>query len=659
MASCPNKNSTEWKKLLKQVNNNEDLALRTWFAYGETFPEMYTNTELRKMTGVPYKGFPEQITKSSVSIRRYNARNGTAHSFIPTQIGESQQYRLEFVPNYLPVNLEKQRQKDLARSERDKHFLNLYQLEFEDVSKEDIGKLAQDVVDTTIKPGVTELFESNPVLAKIGTIEQYSQYLDTIFPDSMVKAILYHGSYSKFESFDQTRLGETTGLSTYKDKATGEEFTSDSASAFFFSDDRLVSLSYGFKGRENYLNKVEASLNSIVAPSISSMDPKKGVAFLKTIPHFNNLIERIKLQNQGLNKEEVGKKIVEALKKEKQDFVKKSRDKGINAQGLSNQFNNYSSSNEEVKSFMQPEILERFQKNDKTIPNQFGTFETHSFHGYTGNWYIFNQDGRFEFVHGNDRFFADEVSTDRIKKFFEDSKKDADVQFEKSVEKAKSMGYKESVMSVMLNVKDPLSHDYEGSAFPDTYEKNEKYPTAYIAARQVAKAKKEGNDAVIYENVRDPFLSNSYGIFNTDNIHVLGSEKDVKSFEEFVGASKVYGMSESLPELQVNVLGNNQYEYAGEIYPTYEDALNAADPDPFGLSMVGMSSLVELDQHDVDLQMDLQNMDPTSRLLDYLYDQSTGRKSVEEFYKIASSLMVQMKSNDFSNSEIIEAIKCI
>ena len=47
---------------------------------------------------------------------------------------------------------------------------------------------------TSIKPGVTEVFESNPELANIGTQEQYSQYLDTIFPNSKVKDIVYHGS---------------------------------------------------------------------------------------------------------------------------------------------------------------------------------------------------------------------------------------------------------------------------------------------------------------------------------------------------------------------------------------------------------------------------------------------------------------------------------
>jgi len=48
--------------------------------------------------------------------------------------------------------------------------------------------------DLGIKPGVQELFDSNPELASIGTQELYSQYLDTIFPDSQVKDIVYHGS---------------------------------------------------------------------------------------------------------------------------------------------------------------------------------------------------------------------------------------------------------------------------------------------------------------------------------------------------------------------------------------------------------------------------------------------------------------------------------
>ena len=51
--------------------------------------------------------------------------------------------------------------------------------------------------EKTVKPGVEELFNSNPELASVGTPEQYSQYLDTIFPESKVKDIVYHGGPEK------------------------------------------------------------------------------------------------------------------------------------------------------------------------------------------------------------------------------------------------------------------------------------------------------------------------------------------------------------------------------------------------------------------------------------------------------------------------------
>lgn len=62
---------------------------------------------------------------------------------------------------------------------------------------------------TIVKTGVQELFESNPELANIGTPEQYSQYLDTIFPNSKVKDIVYHGTKSKnrLEIFDDNQIG--------------------------------------------------------------------------------------------------------------------------------------------------------------------------------------------------------------------------------------------------------------------------------------------------------------------------------------------------------------------------------------------------------------------------------------------------------------------
>ena len=52
-----------------------------------------------------------------------------------------------------------------------------------------------------VKEGVSEVFKSNPELAAIGTQEQYSQYLNSIFPDSQVKDIVYHGTNKDFPEF--------------------------------------------------------------------------------------------------------------------------------------------------------------------------------------------------------------------------------------------------------------------------------------------------------------------------------------------------------------------------------------------------------------------------------------------------------------------------
>ena len=54
---------------------------------------------------------------------------------------------------------------------------------------------------------IEQIFRSNPELGEVGTMEQYSQYLDTIFPDSKVKDIVYHSSPNKIEKFRDRHFG--------------------------------------------------------------------------------------------------------------------------------------------------------------------------------------------------------------------------------------------------------------------------------------------------------------------------------------------------------------------------------------------------------------------------------------------------------------------
>jgi len=76
-------------------------------------------------------------------------------------------------------------------------------------------------VDANIKSGIDFTYKQHPKLVNIGTKEQYSHYLNTIFPDSKVREILYHGTdtyfdfflpYSHVGTFHQAhQVGKTTG----------------------------------------------------------------------------------------------------------------------------------------------------------------------------------------------------------------------------------------------------------------------------------------------------------------------------------------------------------------------------------------------------------------------------------------------------------------
>ena len=103
------------------------------------------------------------------------------------------------------------------------------------------------------KPGVEELFDSNPELASIGTPEQYSKYLDTIFPDSKVKDIVYHRSRVAFEEFDFNRLGQEDG-------------TSDGV---FFSDKQLTFL-------QGFPFEIKALVNILDLSDVSVMSKSRG-----------------------------------------------------------------------------------------------------------------------------------------------------------------------------------------------------------------------------------------------------------------------------------------------------------------------------------------------------------------------------------------------
>lgn len=55
------------------------------------------------------------------------------------------------------------------------------------------NKMKQGTVSEQVKDGVSALFEQNPEFSRIGSQEEYSNYLSSIFPESQVKDIVYRG----------------------------------------------------------------------------------------------------------------------------------------------------------------------------------------------------------------------------------------------------------------------------------------------------------------------------------------------------------------------------------------------------------------------------------------------------------------------------------
>ncbi len=68
---------------------------------------------------------------------------------------------------------------------------------------ESMPKKENNLEKSHTKEGVDFLFEQYSGLVEIGTKEQYCDYLNTIFPESKTRNVLYHGSNKSFDDFSQ------------------------------------------------------------------------------------------------------------------------------------------------------------------------------------------------------------------------------------------------------------------------------------------------------------------------------------------------------------------------------------------------------------------------------------------------------------------------
>jgi hypothetical protein len=201
------------------------------------------------------------------------------------------------------------------------------------VSKRTFGVPTQPAVQPVaeVKEGVSELFSSNPELASIGTQEQYSQYLDTIFPDSQVKDIVYRGGekednrlfqyftknsseaymYSKANITKGGNITERNPISainkqaeSYLDNKYGKgtyeilSLPDDWESLIYYSlDTSLVDIDYNLTEKGKKLFDELKEKNNKKKQLAKTLD-KKDVELLNSINTVTNLYDSIKIESE-------------------------------------------------------------------------------------------------------------------------------------------------------------------------------------------------------------------------------------------------------------------------------------------------------------------------------------------------------------------------
>ena len=285
-------------------------------------------------------------------------------------------------------------------------------------------------------------------------LQQYSQYLDTIFPDSKVKDIVYHGSHTKFDKFDKSLSGSKTRANI-------------NGKGFFFSNSKAIAQGY-----------------------TQSLD-KSNI--------YNDLIL------YWYFKRDLGNKNINNIsEKEWLDMI-------INYFG-----------NDELT----PQYLQK------------QTFE-------------------------------------KTKALFEKFKDDEDlnnVQYTDEIDASKYIQDTSVVYPVILDIIDPL-----------VVEGNNRQMLTIV--KKETESLKETNDGIVFNNVEDGmsngarFVANTYTVFESEQIHILGGKQDIEGFKKFVEKTSAPAETVKVNSTIFEQNPNITEEEIKVIYENYSNLMNRVRAD--------------------------------------------------------------------------------
>jgi hypothetical protein len=149
-----------------------------------------------------------------------------------------------------------------------------------------------------INEGADFVFKQYPELVEIGTEEQYSEYTYTIFPDSKIKNIFYHGtaSKSKIENFDSKRSNFAKAVFFTKDRKFAESFAFDDSRNGAVQEQVLdIKNPFDFSNKE-HIQELKPIIEELVKEGYKSENT--GIVFRNDLPQIN--IGEREIQNPSL-----------------------------------------------------------------------------------------------------------------------------------------------------------------------------------------------------------------------------------------------------------------------------------------------------------------------------------------------------------------------
>ena len=368
--------------------------------------------------------------------------------------------------------------------------------------------------------------------------------------------VVYHGGAKGITKFKTSTEEESnTGYGYYTDLNTGEKIPLDSNRTMFFSSNPHVGRSYADLYVINILKRARIKINDILLHTPENSEAVKLTTkhfpsiqdvydLFETLaefnPRFTNLLNYVKkLQAKGQkisgprNINEIRKMLINVREQVEAAsdnwlMVGSQRENGL-ARGnkIINTYNT-SEGRKALKNGEIPESIKRewdiYEKIKKNRASQ-GLEEI----GNYNNIYVYLNDGNYILIYdGKSLKFRKGFSTKdvkdmtdkEIKNFFDEAKTALHRDYKAIRQEAnrKRLIEKSGFYAVFLNIRNPLIHDYEGTHQGQGYKESPKYQFGYVAARQVNKAIKEGNDGVVYQNLYDPYLADNYGVFNPNQI---------------------------------------------------------------------------------------------------------------------------------------------